>query len=299
MGVIAGLTLPSGFVIFLLMFDDRLKSTDDLRKATAIPILGLIPHHHTNEQIVMEGDSNTPIAEAFRSVRTNLGFMVTPTQEKIEKEANVIQLTSTIGSEGKSFCSINLATSLAHGGLRTIVVGLDLRKPRLAELFDVSNSIGSSSVLAGIESLDKAIMHSKIDKLDILVGGPIPPNPSELLMSDKLGSLIEELRTRYHYVILDCPPIGLVTDSLIISKHADTTMYLTRQGVTKSKGLAYINDLYASKKLTSVSILFNDVKRTPFGYGYGAGFTYGYGSYAVNANAKSGFFERIRKQFGK
>lgn len=298
-GFILGFSLPSAYVIFLMMFDDRLKSTDDLKKATGIPILGVIPHHETDESIVMEGNSNSPIAEAFRSVRTNLGFLVRPSQEKIETNANVIQLTSTIGSEGKSFCSINLGTSFAVGGLKTIVVGLDLRKPKLAEPFNVSNSVGSSSVLAGIESLDKAIIKSEIENLDILVGGPIPPNPSELLMSDKLGILIEELRNRYHYVILDCPPIGLVTDSLIISKHADTTMYLTRQGFTKSKGLAYINDLYATKKISSVSILFNDVKRTRFGYGYGTGFTYGYGYYSEEASTKTGFFQQFLQKIGK
>jgi capsular exopolysaccharide synthesis family protein len=296
-GLVAGLSLPSGFVIFLLMFDSRLKSTDDLKKATALPILGVIPHHETDEQIVMEGNSNSPIAEAFRSVRTNLGFIVQPSQDKVEKQANVIQLTSTVGAEGKSFCSINLASSFALGGLKTIVVGLDLRKPKLAEFFSVSNSVGSSSVLAGLESLDSAILRSKLENLDILVGGPIPPNPSELLMSESLTALIEELRMRYHYVILDCPPIGLVTDSLIISEHTDTTIYIARQNVTNSKGLVYINELYATKKISNVSVLFNDVKKARFGYG--GGFTYGYGLYSEDLTTKSGFLQGLLRKFGK
>jgi capsular exopolysaccharide synthesis family protein len=296
-GLMFGLSIPSLYIFILLMFDDRLKSVDDLKKATSIPILGLIPHHESDVHLVLEGNANSPIAESFRSVRTNLGFLVRSTQDKIDKEANVIQLTSTEGSEGKSFCSVNLATSFALGGLKTIVVGLDLRKPKLAELFEVPNTVGCSSVLAGMESMDNAISKSGIKNLDILVGGPIPPNPSELLMSNGLAQLIKELRGRYDYVILDCPPIGLVTDGLIISEHVDTVIYLTRQGFTKSKGLAYINDLYATKKISSVSILFNDVKRTRFGYG--TGFTYGYGYYTEDASTKTGFFQQFLQKIGK
>jgi capsular exopolysaccharide synthesis family protein len=284
-GLIMGLCIPSMYIIFLLMFDDRLKSIDDLRKSTTIPILGSIPHNDTEEVFVLEGNSNTPIAESFRSVRTNLGFMLQSSQEKVQHGlGKVVQLTSAIGSEGKSFSSINLGASFALGGLSTIVVGLDLRKPKLAKFFEVSNAAGSSSVLAGIQSLDSTIIKSEVKNLDILVGGPIPPNPSELLMSDKLKSLVEELRNRYHYVILDCPPIGLVTDGLIISEHADTVIYLTRQNVTEAKSLAYINDLYQSKKMRSVSVLFNDVKRSSVRYG-------GYGYYSPSP--KRGLLERI------
>jgi capsular exopolysaccharide synthesis family protein len=292
-GLLVGLGLPSLYLILLLTLDSRIKNLDDLRKATPIPLIGTIPHHGEVKQLVLEGNSNSPIAEAFRSVRTNLAFLVRKDAEKAKDLGSVIQLTSTMGSEGKSFCSINLASSLAMGGLKTIVVGLDLRKPKLAEYFNVSNKIGASSVLAGLETLDKAVMNSGLGNMDILVAGPIPPNPSELLMSKALEEMIQELRKAYEYVIIDCPPIGLVTDSLIVSDHADTTIYITRQNVTNSTGLSYINDLYLSKKIKSVSILFNDVKVSRFGYGYG----YGYGYYAETTSLT--LLQRMKRRMEK
>lgn len=292
LGLLLGFGIPSVYVMLLLTFDNRIKNLDDLKKATPIPVLGTIPHHNENKQLVLEGNSNSAIAEAFRSVRTNLAFVVRKEDQQSEKSGSIVQLTSTMGSEGKSFCSINLASSLALGGLKTIVVGLDLRKPKLAEYFNIPNKVGASSVLANIVQLNDAIVKSGVDNLDVLVGGPIPPNPSELLMSKALSDMVAELGKAYDYVILDCPPIGLVTDSLIVSEHADTTIYMTRQNVSYSSGLSYINDLYRSKKIGSVSILFNDVKTSRFGYDYGYGYGYSYGYYA-EPTAKQGILQRL------
>lgn len=276
LGLAVGLGLPLLYVLLILLFDNRIKNMEDLARATNIPFLGIIPHHNDSGYLVVQDNSNSIIGEAFRSVRTNLSFLIRHDSLASTVSPKVIQLTSTVGSEGKSFASINLAASLGLGGSKTIVVGLDLRKPKLADYFGLSNKVGASAVLAGIEDLDDVILKTDSPDLDVLVGGAIPPNPSELLMSEALPTMLNALAEKYDYVILDTPPIGLVTDSLIISKHAATTIYVVRQNVTNISSLTYINDLYHSKKINSVCILFNDVKSSRFSYGYS--YQYGYSS---------------------
>jgi capsular exopolysaccharide synthesis family protein len=164
--------------------------------------LGIIPHNPEQNIVVVANNSNSPIAESFRSVRTNLTFLMRVDTLGPKASAKVIQVTSSVGSEGKSFCSVNLAASMAIGGSRTVIIGLDLRKPKLAQYFDISNDVGMSLVLSGHTDLNNAIVHSDIPGLDIIVGGPIPPNPSELLMSGKMAEVIKELEKAYDYIVL-------------------------------------------------------------------------------------------------
>ena len=291
-----GLAIPSLYILIIVLIDDRIKSLEDLKRSSSIPFLGIVPHHSGDEKVVVHAGSNSAIGESFRSIRTNLAFMVRSNDLESDISEKVIQVTSAEGSEGKSFCSMNLAASVALGGSKTIVVGLDLRKPKLAEYFGVSNDVGTSSVLAGLNSLKEATMVSAIENLDVLVAGPIPPNPSELLMSDALKDMLDALSMEYDAIILDTPPIGLVTDSLIISEHAATTIYVVRQNASTTKGLTYINDLYHSNKIKSISLLFNDVKTSRFGYGYGYGYGYGAGYYAEAA--PKGPVEKLKRLIG-
>jgi len=279
LGLALGVGLPVVYVLLLSVFDNRIKNPEELKKVTKIPFLGMIPHHNEQGYIVVGKNMNSAVAESFRSIRTNLGFIVGQKEDNGIPFRKVIQLTSAMGSEGKSFSSINLATSMALSGAKTIVVGLDLRKPKLAEYFNLSNDCGASSVLAGISALDEAIFKTQIDSMNVLVGGPIPPNPAELLMSPKLKEMLDDLADRYDHIILDTPPIGLVTDSLIISEHSFTTIYMVRQNVTNIHSLKYVNELYNTGKIKSMSIILNDVKASRFGYGYGYGYGAGYGSY--------------------
>lgn len=299
-GFSIGLAFPLLYILLILFFDNRIKDTDDLNKATNIPFLGIIPHHTSSEYMVVQDSSNSAIGEAFRSVRTNLSFIIRRESLAEGVSPKVVQLTSAVGSEGKSFSSINLAASLGLGGSKTIVVGLDLRKPRLADYFNIPNKVGASSVLAGICSLDEAIVQTDNPGLDVMVGGPIPPNPSELLMSDALPNMLKALNDRYDYIVLDTPPIGLVTDSLIISEHAATTIYVVRQNVTNSSSLGYVNDLYRSGKIRSLSILFNDVKMSRLGSSYGYGYGYGYGGgYYAEPEGSGSIVNRLRKFLGR
>jgi capsular exopolysaccharide synthesis family protein len=293
LGLAAGIGIPGMYLLLIVLFDNRIKDVDELKRATNIPLLGIIPHHTESSYLVVNNNSNSAIGESFRSIRTNLSFMIDPKELADGVSPKVIQLTSAMGSEGKSFCSINLSASLALGGAKTIVVGLDLRKPKLAEYFGMSNAVGASSVLAGLNALDEAIVKTEVENLDVLVAGPIPPNPSELLMGKSLAAMLNQLTKDYDSVVLDTPPIGLVTDSLIISEHAATSIYVVRQNTTNTSSMLYVNDLYNSGKMKSVSLLFNDVKLTRFGYGYGYGYGYGNGYYAESG--PKGIVDRIRE----
>lgn len=297
LGLVVGLGIPSVFVLLITLFDSRIKGVDDLKNETDIPLAGIIPHHTEPDYLVVRETSNSAIAEAFRTVRTNLNFMTKNEELTHGVSDKVIQFTSAMGSEGKSFSSINLSASLAISGKKTIVVGLDLRKPKLAEYFNCSNAVGASSVLAGLNSLEESIMQTGLDNLDVLVGGPIPPNPSELLMSKAMKQMVDELSETYDYVILDTPPIGLVTDSLIISEHSAVTIYVVRQNVSSASSIKFINELYHTGKIPNIGILFNDVKMSKFGYGYGYG--YGYGGYYAEPTQPVGLFGKLKKAFGK
>lgn len=273
-GLVIGIGLPLLALVLRSMFDNTIKSKGDISRSTSISLIGSIPHNQTESQLIMNASSHSAIAEAFRSLRTNIGFISASNGHDGEKPATILQLTSSFGSEGKSFCSINLAASLALTGQRTIVLGLDLRKPKLAEYFNVSNDLGVSTILAGMNNLEDCILSTKVENLDLLVAGPIPPNPSELLLGGELAKLLDKLKEDYRYIILDTPPIGLVSDALTIAEHVHATIYVIRQGVTSSRDLDYINDVYMMERIRNISILFNDVK---FGSKYG--YSYGYGYY--------------------
>ena len=266
--LLIGLGLPLLFVVVKSMFSTTIRNKQVLKRATNIPFLGIVPHNTSGEKLVVSTSSHSPIAESFRSLRTSVGFL-TGKDIKNAEGSTVLQFTSSSGSEGKSFCSINLAASLALSGAPTIILGLDLRKPKLAEYLSVSNNIGASTILAGMHEVNDCIIKTNVDNLDLIVAGPIPPNPSELLLWPSLKQMIDTLSETYRYIILDTPPLGLVSDSLVIAKHVDATIYLVRQNITQSNDLDYINDIYNSGQISGVSILFNDVSLRGNGYGYG------------------------------
>ena len=184
-------------------------------------------------------------------------------------------MTSSISGEGKTFCSINLASVFAYSGKKTLIVGADLRKPKIFQDFGLSNEIGLSNYLVGINSLEQVVQPTKLTNLDLISGGIIPPNPSELLMSMKMLELIQILKEQYDVIIIDSPPLGLVTDSQVLMPHADHTIFVVRQNYTTIPLLKNVQEAYSGGKVKNISLLLNDVKVANMGYGYG----YGYGYY--------------------
>jgi succinoglycan biosynthesis transport protein ExoP len=190
-------------------------------------------------------------------------------------------ITSSVSGEGKTFCCINIATVFALSGKKTVIVGLDLRKPKLYEEFNLSNDVGIVNYLIKQKSVEEIINHSQIPYLDVILSGPVPPNPSELLMGDAMAELIEELRETYDYIILDTPPVGLVSDALELSQYSDVTLYIVRQNFSKKEMINLLNNRIKRGELDNASIILNGFEnKAKYGAGYGYGYGYGYGTYS-------------------
>ena len=286
-----GVAVPIALIYLKEVLRYKIEGRNDLEKLTKIPVLGdvAVSHDVKNDAraIVVRENSNDLMAETFRGIRTNLQFVLDGPEKK------VIQFTSSNPGEGKTFVSSNLATSMALLGKKVLLVGLDVRKPRLAEMFNLPDyKKGITAFLSG-DANDKQllleqIMPSGINKnLDILPAGIIPPNPAELLSRKNLDKAIEYLKEIYDYIILDTAPVGLVADTLIISRVTDATVYICRADYTPKNDLKLANSLFKENKLRNMSIVLNgiDMSKRKYGYYYGYGSRgkkngrYGYGQY--------------------
>lgn len=282
--VLAALVIGLGFPIGLVFLRDLLKykieSREDVQKITHAPILGELPRCDTKTtgSIVIQENKNNMMEECFRGLRTNLLFM-------LEKGQQVILISSTQPGEGKSFVAGNTATSLAFLGKKVLIMGMDIRKPGLNKVFRLSNrAVGITNYLSDPEHVNLLDMVQPSDispNLDILPGGPVPPNPTELVAREHLDHAIEELRKHYDYIILDTAPIAMIADTTIISRVADMCVYVCRADVTPKEGFEYINTLLREKKFKKIATVINDIdmskRKHSYGYGYGRKYGYGYG----------------------
>ncbi|MDQ6471024.1 polysaccharide biosynthesis tyrosine autokinase [Flavobacterium sp. LHD-80] len=268
-GMLLGLLVPFGVIYGNDLLDTKIKSKLDLEGKTQIPFIGDVP---TSDDIaeLIKSESRTSSAEAIRIVRTNLEFMLTKVPEGIAK---TVFVTSTFPSEGKTFISVNLAATFALSGRRVLLIGADIRNPKFGEYINVP-SLGLTNYLSSTdkEVKDYIIKHEGYKNFFILPSGVIPPNPAELLMSNKVDQLFEDLKKEYDYIIVDTAPVSLVTDTLLIAKNADTFVYVMRANVLEKRMLNIANTFYKEKKLPNMCIVLNDTDSTK-GYGYG----YGYG----------------------
>jgi len=269
----------AAFVLFLKEnLDDLITSRKQIEDETSVPILGELAYQDTEDQIVVsEGRSKFAIGEQFRVLRTNLFHL-----HGNSDSGRVTLFTSSISGEGKSFVSSNLAVTLAYASRKSVILEMDLRKPKVSVNFGLSTDHpGISDFLAQkITDVKQMIRPSGIPGLDILSCGSIMPNPSELLEQNTLDELIDYLKPLYDEIIIDSPPIHLVTDALIIARVADTSVYVVRQGYTHKYELEFINEINSSGRFPKFTIVFNGVKRSALGYdGYGYGYGYGYGGY--------------------
>ncbi|TDP02425.1 GumC family protein [Flavobacterium sp. 245] len=268
-GMLLGLLIPFGVIYGNDLLDTKIKSKLDLEGKTQIPFIGDVP---TSDDIaeLIKSESRTSSAEAIRIVRTNLEFMLTKVPEGIAK---TVFVTSTFPSEGKTFISVNLAATFALSGRRVLLVGSDIRNPKFGEYINVP-SVGLTNYLSSTDKdvRDYIIKHEGYKNFFILPSGVIPPNPAELLMSNKVDQLFAELKKEYDYIIVDTAPVSLVTDTLLIAKNADTFVYVMRANVLEKRMLNIANTFYKEKKLPNMCIVLNDTDSTK-GYGYG----YGYG----------------------
>lgn len=276
--LILGLAIPAGVIFIVNFMRYKIEGHDDVAKLTSLPILADIAvaseTAKTKADIVVHENQNNQMEEVFRSLRTNLQFIMAENEK-------VVLFTSSTSGEGKTFTAANLAVSFALLDKKVVLVGLDIRKPRLAELFEINDhQHGITNLLTQPDptaaDVKKQILKSGIsNNLDILMAGPIPPNPAELVARKSLDQVIDILKETYDYVLIDSAPVGLVTDTLQIGRVANATVFLCRADNTPKEAFGYINDLAKEKKLPNMCVVINGIDMSKKKYGY----YYGYGRY--------------------
>ena len=266
--VILGVCIPLGILYLREIMNTKVRSRRDLDNVLTIPYLGDVPQHDgkVGNGIVVREDSRDALSEAFRMLRTNLSFM------SVNKRVQVLMFTSSVPHSGKSFVSSNLAYTLASSGKRVVLLDLDLRLRTLSKsMGQRNNRRGITSYLSGnIESWEDIITPSEVSKnLDCIYAGPKPPNPTDMLMSERMDNLIAELRENYDYIILDSVPAMAVADALIMDRAVDLTVYVIRQGLLDRRELPEIEMLYRNKKFHNMCMVLNSATQSVHKYGYG------------------------------
>ena len=261
-GLLLGLAIPVAYILFVNLFDDRIRTQSDLEKNTNIPILGNIIHSISMSELAVHENPKSHIAESFRALRTNLQYMLNGSV------GNVISIHSTNPGEGKSFSAVNLAAILAMNSKKILLIGADLRKPRLHKIFNLPNEKGLSTFLIGIDTIDQVIFPTMVENLSLLPSGPIPPNPSEILGKPEMKILIDEVRSKFDYIIIDNSPTALVTDGHILSHLSDLNIFILRYGISHKNQIEMLNQYANNKTIDNIAILVNDIKTNSFGHSY-------------------------------
>lgn len=276
-GFLLGLLVSIAYVLLREQFNRKILFRTEIEEKTKIPVLAEIMYSKTPDTIAISEGKRTIIAEQFRSMRTNLAFM------GMNEEHKSLLVTSSISGEGKSFIALNLAMSFTLTGKRVGLMEMDLRKPKLSKYLGINRDPGITSYLIGKATIDEIIKDTKYPNLFVISAGPIPPNPTELIISPKFGEMMALLKEKFDYIIIDSAPIGPVTDSQLISSYANTTLYVVRHAFTPKVFLRMIDDLYQQKKFNNMALIFNGLKPRGvsimnYGYSYGSyGYGYGYG----------------------
>lgn len=318
-GLLIGLLIPALLlycVFWYYSLDNNIHTRHDIENAVDIPILGELPtrkNNTLNGEVVVTENGRDRISEAMRIIRANIDYIIKPNNGK----GIVMQFTSTMSGEGKSFVAVNMALSMAHAGKKVVAVDLDLRKGRFSEYVGLENAgLGVSAYLSNnIENLDQITQRSKFHKnLDIICVGAIPPNPTNLLMSERFTQLIDTLKSEYDYVILDTVPYSIIADAGLINRYSDLTVYVIRDGKIDKRYLNDLEKMNTEGKIKNLTILVNDIKIDSkhygygsygYGYGYGSGYGnygygygYGYGGYTDDVEEKPTLLQRIKNVFG-
>jgi capsular exopolysaccharide synthesis family protein len=269
--------------VIRLLFFERIENLRELRSIAKIPVIGSVPNHPGAESdpLVVDIAPKSNVAEAFRSLRTNIQYLLPGDNSKI------ILVTSLHPGEGKTFTSANLAAIFAKANKRVLLFDFDMHKPKVHKNFGVENISGVSTLLIGKAELADCIIPTQIENLDIVTAGPVPPNASELVLSEKVHLLLEEAKESYDFLFIDTPPLMLISDSLVLLKLADTGIFVLNTEKATKQGVRHLEEILGLNKLSHNSLLLNNVKnqrwryyygKYAYKYGYGYGYGYAYGS---------------------
>ena len=275
LGLLIGLAIGVGGAVLRETLDTTVKSPEEIKELSGAPVLGIVPddpHAKETPLLVDTTEDKSGRAESYRQVRTNLQFL------GVDKATRTLVITSAIPEEGKTTTACNIAIALVESGLRVILVEADLRRPRLAEYLGIEGAVGITSVLLGQANVADVIQTWGRQRLQVLPSGPIPPNPSELLGSRQMGTLIATLTTASDIVILDAPPLLPVTDAAVLASRCDGALIIARYGHTKRDQLAAAADALRKVGAAPLGVVLNRAPRKGVGYGYGYGYASGYTS---------------------
>ena len=279
-----GLMFPVITILIIDFFNNKIQSKDDIITNTHIPILGLLGHNELKSSIPVFEDPRSKLTESFRRIRTDLRFYLH------EKGENTILVTSAISGEGKTFITVNMAIITAMSQNRVLLIGMDLRRPTMHKVFNISNRKGLSSYLIGKDLIEDIIIPSNIANLDIVPSGPVPPNPVELIEGDRMKKFFKEIKGKYDYIFIDTPPLAIVTDAQILSDYASLCVFVLRHKYTHKDVFEFINNLYDNNKFKKMAIVINDLEPSRalgYSYSYGYGYNYGYG---YGYKSKEGYY---------
>ncbi len=297
--LIAGLLLPTLLFLVQYLLDNKIHDISEVEEITETPVLGQIYHYNKEGNLPAKDDPKGMVTESFRSLRSAFRFVFPE-----HTDTQTLLVTSTISGEGKTFISSNLALIQAMSGKKTILLGFDLRKPKLDQYFKEAENVevGLSDYLAENATIEDIIIPTEHQNLHLISAGKIPPNPSELILRDTLKKLFISLKKNYDIVIVDAPPIGLVSDALELQKHADIVSFIIRENYSLKDFIKDIDERYLSKKMNNLSIIYNDFKTgflKKYGYGQGYGYGYGYGYGHGYFEETPGFWGKLMKKLKK
>lgn len=273
-GLILGVIVGLAYAFLREFFNNTIKNTEEIEKYSSIPIYGVIPFNKNKKTLSV-------FSEAFRSIRTNLQFL--PQNES----SRIISVTSSVSGEGKTTIVAKLGEIISQTNKKVIVLDLDLRKASVHKEFDLPNNIGMSNYLTGQNSLTEVIKKTSNDFVDVITTGPLPPNPSELILNENMKNILDELKKSYDYILIDTPPVGLVTDALILMNYSDITFTIVRANYTRKEFIKNLDRLAKEHSHNHVGMILNGVEiGDKYGYGYGVSYGYGYGNgkYYKNRN---------------
>jgi len=298
--LILGLIFPMVGIVMVDFFNDKVIDKKDVEKKTKVPVIGYISHSDGKNEIPVFEKPGSSLAESFRSVRTAVKYYIK------ENEKPIIAITSTITSEGKTFIAINLAVIIAMLGKKVLLIGLDLRKPRINRAFEFENSPGMSTYLSSNCEYKEVIKPTQINNLFYAPSGPIPPNPAELIETENMRIFIATAKKEFDFIIIDTPPVAIVTDTLLLAPYVDLNLFIVRQRFTSRNTLEMIEQLYKKGDLKNLAIIINDISLSGYygyglryGYSLGYGYSYGYNYYGKGYYGRYGYTDGTKGYYTK
>jgi capsular exopolysaccharide synthesis family protein len=271
--ILLGLLVPMGLIVIFDLLNNKIIGRHDIERLTKAPIIGYISHSEYHVEDPVAEKPGSTLAESFRAVRTSLAFYTGQTK------CPVILISSPVSGEGKTFVSVNLATIISMMNKKVLIVGLDMRKPRVHDILKAGNGHGMSQYLSGGATFEEVTVPTEIDNLWFAPSGPVPPNPAELIGSPKMVEFIAQARNQFDTVIIDTPPVGIVTDALLLSQMANVTLFVVRQRYTTRGSVQLLDEIYRKGEMSNVAVLVNDISASGYyGYGLRYGYSLGYGN---------------------